>query len=767
MSDLIHICPKCGSQEVFLKGERCLCSDCGARFTAAHQPPFRAMKLFLSYGHPEQEICVRIAKALRRRGHQVWFDADRILQGSYWRERIASGVASSNGVVACLSRHSVRDPGVCLDELSIAVGVRGGNIHTVLLEPERQVQPPASVCHIQWLDLSDWRERLAEGEEHFGPWFDARMEQLCGVLESDESYRFAGQMEALRSKLAVYHDTSKQKHLLGQRFVGRRWLTEQVEAWLDDPAGPRLCVLYGDPGVGKSAFSAHYLHYNPRAAAGLFCEYSRPHFNTPHTVIQTLAYLLACRLPAYRVILAERLEREKDLSVLTPSELFDLLLADPLASTVDGGHETLCILIDGLDECGRAEHNALAEVLAQYVPRLPAWLRVLVTSRRVASVTAALGQQACFALNGDGEENRADLRAYFEEVLAPRFGAQPGWPSALDALCERSGGIFLYAQLVCEGLLAGRLTLDDPATLPSGLAQVFHRWFGWFFPEETEYRARFRPALGLLLAAPVPLPAATLRRVMGWDEDELGDFTRRVGVLLRTGQGELGGETLAFTHQYLYDWLDSTDAGRFACRRAAGQTRLAEGLCRLYEQDAGHLSLYEAVCLPRLLTACGMEERRQTIAVQGALTRQILDLAEQHRPAPEQAIDCLTTALELARYAAHRQAEYLPAGGPRPVKSGDLAVCCARLAEQYHRLGRSAQAADFCRACADALPPLTDRRLQTAMVTAGRIQAEICLQDRDPAAAVPLLEQVLITETQFLHTGDPVAYGLAQVRCFQ
>ena len=31
-----------------------------------------------------------------------------------------------------------RDPGVCLDELAIAIGVKGGNIQTVLVESERR-----------------------------------------------------------------------------------------------------------------------------------------------------------------------------------------------------------------------------------------------------------------------------------------------------------------------------------------------------------------------------------------------------------------------------------------------------------------------------------------------------------------------------------------------------------------------------------------------------------------------------------------------------
>ena len=64
-----------------------------------------------------------------------------------------------------LSRHSVRNPGVCLDEMSIAIGVKGGNICYVLLEDEKETQAPASMTNRQYLDMIDWKSHLGEPED--------------------------------------------------------------------------------------------------------------------------------------------------------------------------------------------------------------------------------------------------------------------------------------------------------------------------------------------------------------------------------------------------------------------------------------------------------------------------------------------------------------------------------------------------------------------------------------------------------------------------
>jgi len=81
----------------------------------------------------------------------------------------------SHRVVSFLSKHSTRDPGVCRDEIAIAIGVKGGNIQTVLVESESEVQPPVSIGHIQWLDMHDWKERRAGGGSEWEAWYRAKL----------------------------------------------------------------------------------------------------------------------------------------------------------------------------------------------------------------------------------------------------------------------------------------------------------------------------------------------------------------------------------------------------------------------------------------------------------------------------------------------------------------------------------------------------------------------------------------------------------------
>lgn len=61
------------------------------------------MRIFLSYGHPENEICRLIREALQKRGHDVWFDEEKIHRGNDWRTKIIEGLEGSEAVISCLS----------------------------------------------------------------------------------------------------------------------------------------------------------------------------------------------------------------------------------------------------------------------------------------------------------------------------------------------------------------------------------------------------------------------------------------------------------------------------------------------------------------------------------------------------------------------------------------------------------------------------------------------------------------------------------------
>lgn len=589
-------CQKCGSEDVFQKQDgSCLCGACGHRFMPQQEAAeFVPMRLFISYGHKESEICRRIYQALKDRGHDPWFDERRICFGNDWRERIANGIEKSGSVVACLSQYSMREKGVCLDELAISVGVKGGNIVSILLE---DVNPPASVSHKQWLDMRGWKEKLDSGEDVFQPWFDAKMAELYAVLESKENREFSGQITELKKRLTVYYSTSRQEKLLRNAFIGREWVDAAVSRWLQDDSAPRTCLLTGAPGVGKSAYAAHFTHYNGSVAAALFCSSEMNTFNDPRTIIQTVAYLMACRLPAYRQSLMLHLPEDRAaVERLSEKELFEQLISKPLSLSIDGSHERMVILLDGLDECGSPEQNVLAKTLDEFAPSLPDWLRILIVARDIPAISVYTKGAYRIEIGSESKDNLQDIQDYYRFELESRFGDDPQWADALERMTARSQGIFLYAQMLTD-LLRSRGTLGATEEYPDGLDAVFTRWFSWFF-NDSDFRSFWRPAISCILGAPAPLPAETLRRVMHWGENDLADFRARLKVLLRVEKNEFDEETLVFDHAFVREWL-TRGAGEnvYFCSPKDGAEKLTAELFSIFERGPEELSFWEAVHL--------------------------------------------------------------------------------------------------------------------------------------------------------------------------
>ena len=649
MSDSI-LCPRCGGQDIFFLGDKCLCGGCGHRFDApAPQQAFVPMRLFLSGLRKDNVICQRIYKALKERGHEPWFDQSGTRTGTRWRTTLQEGVRSSQEVVACLSPRPADEPDGGLDELAIAVGVKGGSVHSILLGPEREVDPPATIGHEQWLDMSAWQEKLSAGPEVFDPWFHAKMQELFQVIESPENREFSGQIHTIRETLAVSYGTSRQNALLQKPFTGRAWLETALERWLDDPSGKRMCLLYGAPGVGKSAFAVHYTHYNSRVAACLFCQDNES--RDPRAVIRTLAYLLACRLPEYRQSLLMHLpENKAELERLSEKELFARLLEEPLRLSVDGGHQTMVLVVDGLDECGSPEENALAGTLAAYADSLPAWLRILIVARATPAVTAYAAGAWKLEIAADAAANRADIRAYYEACLQAQFAEDPQWNASLEALTARSQGTFLYAEMMCS-LLQERGTLSAAEEYPDGLDAMFAAWFQYFFPDRNDYCRNWRLPLSCLLGAKAPLPEAALRRVMGWSAGQLRDFCQRINVLLRRGTNTFGDNTLSIDHAYIRQWLQRDQP--YAAPAEDGIEAQARAFYAHLEEDADSLSFYEAVQLPVLLQQAGMKKQCQVLARSKTWSNKVLEAEGlcQGWDKSEEAEEIYTDALNLIQYA--------------------------------------------------------------------------------------------------------------------
>ena len=557
------------------------------------QPNDHAMRIFLSYGHDSnEELVLRIKANLEKRGHDVWFDKSEIRFGDDWRREITDGIINSNRVLSFLSKYSTRDPGVCLDELAIAIGVKGGNIQTILVESEADVKPPPSIGHIQWLDMHDWKERRAVDEVVWEKWYQEKLDQIIRVIESDESRRFAGEIRVLEELLKPISSDSRMAELLRKPLVGRTWLFETLDRWRNTDHASRLFWIMGAPGVGKSAFAAHLAHYGrDKVIAVQFCEYDKPDHHDARRIVRTLAFQIATRLPDYRKLLL-LLPEITDLDRKNPAELFDYLLANPLKLSIRGGRERYLIVIDALDEAGEAGRNPLVEILALNAPRLPDWISLVATSRPESAVVGPLQGLNPFVLDTESDKNRDDIRDYLHNELAAPLQGRRDADSLVEQILEKSEGVFLYAERFCDDVRQSHLSLDNPAQFPQGLGGIFYQYFQRQFPDEEKYLAVDEPAIGTIIAAREPLPVQILQKIFGWNEVQFGKWHRPVTSLFPLIP-EPDKEVIKPYHKSVADWfLHGNKAAEYRVNFSEGNHRLADFCWQEYQLGTDQMSYY-------------------------------------------------------------------------------------------------------------------------------------------------------------------------------
>lgn len=247
------------------KKEIYICEDCYSSFEKPSTE--QGIRLFISYGHDKNQILVKkIKDYLAARGFDVWIDTSEIRKGFDWREQITTGLLASKEVLAFLSEHSVRNPGVCIDELRIAMRLKNAYVKSIMLEDPDNVNPPYRLSDRQWIDMSDWSSIPAY---QWNTYFEEKMQELLEVLNSAESVSFEKDMKFISDTLGINELLSKEYRLLKEDFVGRKWFFDKIDNWLKNSTNKRM-VLFGCPGSGKSALAANLYNIYPEVIAAVF-----------------------------------------------------------------------------------------------------------------------------------------------------------------------------------------------------------------------------------------------------------------------------------------------------------------------------------------------------------------------------------------------------------------------------------------------------------------------------------------------------------------
>jgi WD40 repeat protein len=601
-------CPNCTSVDVtYRKKKQCyICEDCNTEFFPEQE--FNALRIFISYGHDEHlAFAQKVAGDLKYRGHEVWFDADRLKPGGDWEKYIEEGLRWASErpglgrIILIMTPHSVRRPdGFCLNEIARALD------HHLLIIPVMLVwcSPPLSICRIQWLDMQNCtREKPEEGR------YTASITRLFEALENNR-LDYEGQASMLRENLNPLSFEADIVHYQ-KWFTGREWIFSKIDEWLNTASTSRLFWMTGQPGIGKTAVATKLIERLPNLAAFHLCRRGNSEKSSPRRAVMSIAYQLSTQLPDY----AEKLSGINLFQLLTNPDvnapaLFDTLIVQPLATDIKRPAAPCVILIDGLDEATSNGRNILAEFIAGEFIKLPEWIRLIITSRPDPEVTQPLQAWERWDIETGDRQNREDIELYIKKMLDDTV---PGrfFPEVINTIIENSEGIFLYAEWICREIRDGRIPADSPDSFPKGLGGIYAGFFREKLTREEKYqediasyKKEIRPVLELIAGAREPLPMSLLAEWLRWNRYDQETFFRKMGSLFFVDSIDC----IRPFHTSVLDWLgDYEKAGEFYVHSADGSIRLTAYLWNEYrENGAARLSGYGLRHLPVHL----METRR-------------------------------------------------------------------------------------------------------------------------------------------------------------
>lgn len=548
-------CPKCNSTNTHFRPARnnWICDECDKIFESDKE--HQSLRVFVSYGHDEFLPFARnVAIELKKCGHEIWFDEERLKPGRDWDTYIEDGLnwVSEDKVygriLLIITPYSVRRPdGYCLNEIAKALDNHLSIIPVMLV----WTTPPLSIYRLQYLDLLHSKNKLDITES-----FQSDFDKIHQALEHPQYLDKIGATNRLMKELEPL-DFSADLVFSQTWFTGRQWVFDEIEEWINNKKSSRLFWLAGVPGIGKTSVATRLLQLFPNIVAFHLCKRGHSEKASPRRAICTIAYQLSTQLPEYRDLLL-RIDIQREVKRCNDVALFDILIVQPLSHIIQYPPKPLIILIDGLDEASQNGCNNMAIFIASELYKLPEWLRIIITSRLDKEVTIPFQAFDPWVLESQSKKNSADLVNYIGTRLGT-YITGPAFDLILNKIVRRSEGSFLYTKYLCDMIVDSQsFDLNDPVAIPKGLGGFYQQYFHNKFPDKHYYRENIRPALQVIVASYECLNTEELKKFLGWTSDKIIDFLLDIGSFITENNY---GKLVAYHSSFFYWLVDKKSAG--------------------------------------------------------------------------------------------------------------------------------------------------------------------------------------------------------------
>ena len=285
-----------------------------------------------------------------------------------------------------------------------------------------------------------------------------------------------------------------------------------------------------------------------RLGASFFCSRDFGDRSNLKLIFPTLAVQLARNYSEFRSIFISLVQADPEIAYESLYNQMDKLIVQPLQESAI----STTIVIDALDECKDEEPaSAILSVLGRFVSEVPK-VKFFVTGRPEPRIREGfhlplLAEETDVFVLHDVEPSliNNDIRLFFKQSFLELARRRPGlddWPTKeqLDVLCERAGGLFVYAAATLKFLdhrnnglrgqldlllqspersdLEGDIKLRTGATLDSLYTSILIEAFGEDHPRDD---SKIRSVLGVVILAINPLPPSTIAVLLGFQTTDV------------------------------------------------------------------------------------------------------------------------------------------------------------------------------------------------------------------------------------------------------
>ena len=306
-----------------------------------------------------------------------------------------------------------------------------------------------------------------------------------------------------------------------------------------DEDAPRVCVLTGVAGSGKSAVAhsiARLFDGQKRLGSSYYFSSTDVASRNPKNLFSTIARDLSDHDPQYKSALWEVVKDDRALRTSqSPTEQIERLIIEPSKDLHSVG--PLVIVIDALDESGDpGSRRQLLRALSEHISddALPTHLRFLITARPESDILSTLhpGPHLVRKQMGDIPEHLVDgdIEKFIYHSLCEYTELELSWPNQewCRLLVHHSQHLFQWASTACNFIDGeGTAGLDPRERLEkllktantgggSSLDILYKTILSQLFVMD-DTRERFRTVMAIVLVLYGPLSLSSLSSLFGGD----------------------------------------------------------------------------------------------------------------------------------------------------------------------------------------------------------------------------------------------------------